>query len=149
MTAPHADKRGLLAVPGIIFSVFPTVVCPACWPAYTGLLAAVGLPFFPTSAYLLPITMVFLFLAVTALGFRANQRRGYGPFLLGVAASMVALVSRFVVDVRPGTYTGVGLLIIASFWNSLPRHTTPSLSCADCAPAENEATTKSVKEVSS
>src|SRR5207247_11191988 len=96
--------------------------------------------------YLLPITLVFLLVAVTALAFRANQRRGYGPFLLGGAASMVVLLSRFVVDVRPGTYAGVGLLIVASLWNSVPRRTAVSLSCMHCAPPGNEATTKSVKE---
>ncbi len=148
MTAPHAGKRGLLALPGIIFSVLPTVVCPACWPAYTGLLSAVGLPFLPTSVYLLPVTVVFLLAAVTALGFRANQRRGYGPFLLGVAASAVVLVSRFALDVQAGTYAGAGLLIVASLWNNVPRRAALSLSCVHCAPPGNEATTKSVKEVS-
>ena len=144
----HAAKRGLLALPGIIFSVFPTVVCPACWPAYTGLLSAVGLPFLPTSTYLLPITVVFLFVTVTALGFRASRRQGYGPFLLGVAAAMVVLLSRFVLNVQAGTYVGVGLLIVASLWNSVPRRTAVSLSCMHCAPPGNEATTKSVNETS-
>src|SRR5213593_2822438 len=138
MTAPHVVKRSLLAVPGIMFSVFPAVVCPGCWPAYTGLLAAVGLPFFPTRAYLLPITVVFLAVAITGLGFKAKQRRGYGPFVLGVAASMVVLVSRFVVDVRPGTYAGVGLLIVASVWNNVPRLPASSLSCAHCAQRERK-----------
>jgi hypothetical protein len=148
MKGPHADKGRFLALPGVIFSVFPAMVCPGCWPAYSGLLAAVGLPFFPTSSYLLPMTVVFLLVAVAALGFRADERRGYWPFLLGVAASMVILVSRFVVDVRPGTYAGAGLLIAASIWNSAPRRTAVSLSCTHCARPDHEATTKSVKEVS-
>ena len=42
MTTLRMNRQGLLTLPGIIFSVFPTLVCPACWPAYAGLLAAFG-----------------------------------------------------------------------------------------------------------
>jgi hypothetical protein len=142
MTTPHVEKRGLLALPGIIFSVFPTVVCPACWPAYTGLLSAVGIPFLPTSAYLLPMTGIFLLVAIAALAFRANQRRGYGPFLLGLLAAMVVLLGRFVFHVQLGTYAGVGLLVGASLWNSGPRPAAVSPSCALCAPAETKEPTQ-------
>ena len=60
MTTLRMNRQGLLTLPGIIFSVFPTLVCPACWPAYAGLLAAFGLPFIPSTAYLFPITLIFL-----------------------------------------------------------------------------------------
>lgn len=148
MTASRINRRGFLALPGVIFSVFPTLVCPGCWPAYAGLLSALGLPFIPSNVYLLPVTALFLAVAIAAFAYRARERHRYGPFLLGVAASVVVLVSKFVVDVQAAAYTGAGLLIVASLWNSMPRRTALSLSCAHCAPPGSKAPTTSVKEAS-
>jgi hypothetical protein len=39
----------------------------------------------------LPLTAVFLFVAVGALAFRARRRRGFGPFFVGLAASAIVL----------------------------------------------------------
>jgi hypothetical protein len=83
MTITRMNRQGLLALPGVVFSIFPTLICPACWPAYTGLLSAVGLPFIPSRVYLFPATLLFVALAVTALGLKARQRHGYGPLALG------------------------------------------------------------------
>jgi mercuric ion transport protein len=38
-------KQGLLALPGVGVSLLPKLTCPACWPAYAGLLSSVGLGF--------------------------------------------------------------------------------------------------------
>jgi hypothetical protein len=38
-------KQNLLAVPGIGLSLLPKIACPACWPAYAGLLSSLGLGF--------------------------------------------------------------------------------------------------------
>ena len=83
-------------------------------PAYAGLLGSMGLAFLLQTAYLLPITAVALVVVVTALGFRATRRRGYGPLLLGALAASLLLTSKFVLDFDLGTYGGIGLLIVAS-----------------------------------
>jgi len=70
-------KQGLLALPGIGVSILPKLACQACWPAYAGLLSSVGLGFLISTAYLLPLTIAFLALALTALAFKARDRRGY------------------------------------------------------------------------
>ena len=74
------------------------------------------------------------------------NRQGYGPFLLGVAASAVVLVGKFVIDVQPVIYAGAGFLIVASVWNSAPRRTAVSFSCENRAPSGDEATARSAKE---
>jgi len=103
------------------------------WPAYAGLLAAFGLPFIPSTAYLFPITLIFLAAGTAALVFKVRHRRGYGPFLLGVIGSAAVLVGRFVIDARAMTYAGAGFLIAASIWNSV--HKRPaSACCGRCAP---------------
>ncbi len=129
-------RQAFLTVPGIIFSMFPTLICPGCWPAYTGLLSAMGLPFVPSNTYLFPATVVFLAIAIAGLGFRARGRHGYGPLVLGIAAAAVVLASKFGMNSASVTYAGAGLLIIASIWNSLPGRAVEPASCAQCAQAE-------------
>jgi lipopolysaccharide export LptBFGC system permease protein LptF len=72
------------------------------------------------TAYLLPLTVLFLALAVVALGFRARRRRGYGPLAVGVAAGAVLVVGKFVIDSDLAVYAGVAGLVGASLWNSWP-----------------------------
>jgi len=133
MTTLRMNRQGVLTLPAIIFSVFPALVCPACWPAYAGLLAALGLPFIPSTAYLFPVTLIFLAVGTAALVFKARHRRGYGPFLLGMMGSAAVLVGKFVIDARAMTYAGAGFLIAASIWNSVPKRCV-SASCGQCAP---------------
>lgn len=113
-------KQGLLALPSVGISMLPKLACPACWPAYAGLLSSVGLGFLISTVYLLPLTTVFLFLAVAALLFRANKRRGYGPFALGLIAGSAVLLGKFAWESKLTMYSALGLLVVASLWNAWP-----------------------------
>ncbi len=108
-------------LPAIGTALLPKVACPACWPAYAGVLGAVGLGFLMDVTWLLPVTAVFLGLAVGALGSRARRRRGHGPFLVGGVAAAVVLTGKFAFDSDAAMYAGLGLLVAASLWNSWPR----------------------------
>ena len=84
-------KRSLAVLPGIGVSLLPKLMCPMCWPAYAGIVSALGLGVLISTKYLLPLTIMFLGLTTAALGFRASQRHGYGPLWLGlIAAAMMA-----------------------------------------------------------
>jgi hypothetical protein len=96
-----------------------------CWPAYAGIVSALGLGFLISTKYLLPLTITFLGLTTAALGFRASQRRGYGPLLLGVIAPAAILAGKFYFDLTQTSYAGIGLLIAASIWNGWPRRAVP------------------------
>lgn len=114
-------KQNLLAVPGVGLSLLPKIACPACWPAYAGLLSSVGLGFLiPNAAYLLPLTAIFLLVAVGMLTFRAHGRHGYGPLAIGIVSSSLILFGKFSLASEPVFYAGLGLLILASVWNSWP-----------------------------
>ncbi|HXM95217.1 MAG TPA: MerC family mercury resistance protein [Candidatus Dormibacteraeota bacterium] len=117
-------KQGLVALPGIGVSILPKLACPACWPAYAAVLSSVGLGFLISTAYLLPLTALFLALALGALAFRASSRRGYVPFFLGSVAAVGVLLGKFVWQSNPIMYGAVGLLVVASLWNAWPRHGT-------------------------
>jgi len=114
-------KQGLVALPGIGVSILPKLACPACWPAYAGVLTSIGLGFLISVRYLLPLTIAFLVLALAAMLFRARDRRGYGPFLLAVLAASSVLLGKFAWDSRPTVYGAIGLLVVASLWNTWPR----------------------------
>src|SRR5437588_7217193 len=97
-------KQGLLALPGVGVSLLPKLACPLCWPAYAGLLSSVGLGFLISSAYLLPLTAGLLALALFAMAFRAKNRHGYGPFLLGLVAAIGVLLGKFAWESHPTMY---------------------------------------------
>ncbi len=121
--------QAVVAVPGVGVSLLPKLACPACWPAYAGLLSSVGLGFLIGARYLLPLTITFLLLALAAMALRARARHGYRPLLLGLVGSLVVVLGKFVWDSRPLLYGAVGLLIVASIWNTWPQRTP---SCPAC-----------------
>ena len=120
-------------MPGIGVALLPKLLCPMCWPLYAGIVSSVGLGFLVGTAYLLPITSAFLTLTVAVLGFRARQRRGFGPFLIGLVASGAVLTGKFYLESNPLMYAGVGLLMIGSLWNGWP-HKTNTAVCPSCTP---------------
>jgi len=132
-------KLNFAMLPGIGAAFLPKIACPACWPAYAGFLSSIGLGFLVETTYLLPLTAVFLALAVGALAFRAPKRRGYRPFVVGVAASAVVLIGKFSFESDPAMYAGLALLITASVWNSWPRKSSAT-SCSSCVSGDQPAT---------
>jgi hypothetical protein len=104
-------KRSLAVLPGIGVSLLPKLVCPMCWPAYAGLVSALGLGFLISTKYLLPLTVAFLALAAA-----------------------VILTGKFYFDAAPAAYAGVGLLIAALVWNGWPRRAVYNPVCAVCVP---------------
>jgi len=132
-----------VALPGIGVSILPKLACPACWPAYAGLLTSVGLGFLISAVYLLPLTAAFLVVALVAMVFRARDRHGYGPFVLGMVAAGGVLIGKFVWESNPIMYSAVGLLVISSLWNTWPRRGTrnQATACSGCNTAEAQRST--------
>jgi lipopolysaccharide export LptBFGC system permease protein LptF len=79
-----------------------------------------GLGFLLETAYLFPLMVLSLMLAVFALGFRAKRRRGYGPLWVGLLAAGFMLSGNFLLGLTWLTYSGIALLLAASVWNSWP-----------------------------
>ncbi len=126
-------KQVWFTIPGIGVALLPKLLCPLCWPFYAGIVSSVGLGFLIGTTYLLSITCAFLILTLAILGFRATQRRGFGPFLIGFVGSAAVLIGKFYLDSSPMTYGGVGLLVVASVWNAWPRRLEPA-GCPSCTP---------------
>jgi len=112
--------RATAAAPALGFGSMPVLVCPACWPAYAGLLSATGLGFLLETAYLFPIAVAAFGLALFALAWRARHRRGYGPFVVGAVSAVVVLIFKFAYAYEPAVYAGLTGLAGASLWNAWP-----------------------------
>lgn len=123
--------RMLSALPAVGGALLPKLTCAACWPAYTALLGALGVEFVDYTPYLLPITLAALVVALFGLGWRAKSRRGFGPLALGIAASAVIVVGKFVFDSDNVAYIGAATLIGATVWNLWPRRTDAG-NCGAC-----------------
>ena len=86
-----------------------------------------GLGFLMQTAYLLPLMVVSLVLAVVALGYRAKRRWGFGPLAIGLVASVAIIAGKFVMDSNIVVYGSLAALIGASVWNSWPSRPTHEL----------------------
>ena len=94
-------RRTAAVLPSIGASLMPKLICPLCWPAYAGLVSAAGLGFLINARNLLMVTALFLIVAVAALAFRARRRRGYGPAIAGLAASVAIISGKFYLESPP------------------------------------------------
>lgn len=121
-TKRMSGARSYAAVlPAVGLTALPKLTCPACWPAYAGMLSSLGVGFVNYSPYLLPLTAAFLSISVLALAYRATRRRGYGPFLLGTVGALTALIGKFGFDSDGIMWAGLGVVVAASIWNTLPK----------------------------
>ena len=84
-----------------------------------------GLGFLLQTVYLLPLTALFLAVAVGSLAFRAKKRRGYRPFVVGIVAAIVLVVGKFIFDSDMAVYGAIIALIGSSLWNSWPKKSVP------------------------
>lgn len=125
--------RPLTIGSAIIGAVLLKLTCPACWSAYAALLGSTGLPAFASIPYLFPLTLLSLLVVTVSLGYRARNRRGYGPFALGVLGSGAMVLGNFVFPSNTVQNAGIALLIGASIWNAWPKG---SGTCSACAQAE-------------
>lgn len=125
-------KRSWLAtIPAVGVALLPRLTCPCTLPAYAGLISSVGMGFLLKTAILLPLMVVSLVLAVAALGYRA-ERRGFGPFAVGVVAAVVLMIGKFLMEPNAPisntvVFGGITALVGVSVWNSWPtRRAVPS-----------------------
>jgi hypothetical protein len=133
----HAWRGVLTSIPAIGTALLPKIACPACWPAYAGLLSALGIGFINYTPYLLPLTLAFLAITAGSLWWQARRTRRYLSFLLGISGSGLLLYGKFVAESEPAMYGGLALLALASFlgsWRRVVPVVAKPPSCPACAP---------------
>lgn len=117
--------------PALGVALLPKLTCPLCFPAYAALLGALGIEFVDYTPYLLPLTVIFLAIALGVLALQARRTGNVAALLLGLAAAMVVLLSKFYFEYDWLTTGGVVLLIIAIFLGNRSRSATTA-ACPAC-----------------
>lgn len=133
---PHGWSRMLATLPGVGTAMLPVVGCPVCWTASAGILGSFGAGVLLQATYLLPITVGFLALALFALAYHANARRGFWPLLLGSVSVAAVLLFKFVYMLDPFVYAGLFGLVVATLWNAWPLSEPVSAACQKCLPRQ-------------
>lgn len=134
--SPQREERrsrrlGWSLLPSVGVALLPKLACPACWPAYAGVLSAVGLSFLVDARWLLALTAPFLAVALAALAHRARARKGYGPLGLGLVGAGLVLGGKFALENAWLLAAGITGLLGATLWNAWPRHEPLAPSCCD------------------
>ncbi len=134
-------RNAATAAPGIGGAVMAKLACPACWPIYAGILGSLGIGAAALEPFLVPLGGIFLAVALVSLGYRARNRRGYGPLVLGLAAALALALGELMLHSEAIAYSGVALLIGASIWNAWPSRTPES---GGCEPRVTQETARSI-----
>ena len=132
--------RGSRAVAGVLSGtgawLMPVGICPACWPAYAGIVSSFGLGFTLSAEFLVPVVMFLLAVSIFALGYRAERRRGLGPLGLGVVGGLGVLAAKLWFSSEGLSHAALGTIVIAGFWNSWPSKRLPASRTGSCPTAE-------------
>lgn len=121
--------------PSFLTAFLAKAACPFCYPALAGLFTSIGLGFLLEGPYLAAATIGLVALALFGLGFRATERRGYSPLVLGASSAAVLCVGKLGMDSDFALYVGAAGLVAASLWNLIPKRGYETGPCNGCAPA--------------
>lgn len=103
---------------GAIASFLPVISCPACWPAYAGILSSFGIGFFDYGPYLNPLMILLLSFSLWTLFDQARFRKRWKLFVLGFVGALGVFISRFWMIAPFALYTSITFLVVASVLNA-------------------------------
>jgi len=99
--------------PAVGTALLPKLTCPLCFPAYAAILSALGIEFLDYTPYLLPLTAIFLAVAIAVLALQTRRTGNIIPLALGIIASLIVLFAKFGVESDWLTTGGIILLVAA------------------------------------
>ncbi|MFI5323348.1 MAG: hypothetical protein ACHQ6U_07415 [Thermodesulfobacteriota bacterium] len=100
-------------VAAVSVALLPKIACPICWPAYAGLLSAVGLGFLIRGTNLLIVSTIFLGLALTVFALRGRNRKNFMPFWLALIGVSLIIPGKFLLNRMIVFYAGTAFLTVA------------------------------------
>ena len=129
---PRSWRSAFAAVPAVGAGFVPVGACPVCMTATVGVLSSLGLGILLETSYLLPLMTAFLSVALLALGYKANVRRGFGPLLIGVVSAAAILAGKFTFSSDIVLYAGLVGLTGAALWSAWPIKKMREHQCPAC-----------------
>lgn len=104
----------LTALPAFGAALAPKLTCALCWPAYSGLLASLGVGFVDYTPWLLPAAIVSLAVFLVSLA-RTGRRTGRTlPLAVGLLGAAAFLGGEFALALPPLTWAGGAALVAAT-----------------------------------
>ena len=135
-STPGRWQTLVAAFPALGVVLLPKLVCPLCFPAYAAILSALGLEFIDYTPYLMPLTAIFLFIALGVLALQTRRSGNITALLTGIAAAIIVLSGKFYFESTIMATAGVALLIAAIvFGNRVQSGTTAA--CPSCVVGGN------------
>jgi len=125
--------HSLAAVPAALVALLPAAACPACLPAYAGVLSAVGLGFLFNDRILSPLIAVFLAVGIASVGWSTRSHRRVGPLVASLVGTAAIVAGRLIWSVPVVLYGGAAVLIGASIWNVWLKRAAGRVACPSCA----------------
>jgi len=122
--------------PAVGVALLPKLTCPLCFPAYAAILGAIGVEFINYTPYLLPLTAIFLVIAVAVLARQSRRTGNIAPLTLGVAAAVLVLAGKFYAQSDWIANGGIVLLVTAVFFSSR-MNSMATKACPACAVSGN------------
>lgn len=126
---PGRALGGFAALPTIGVALLPKLTCAACWPAYSAVLASVGVGFFDYTPYLSGLLAAAIAITGIVLVRQARRQHRYAPLLLGAVGASILMVAKVGFDDMTMSYVGAVLFALATFWSSW---TAGRSDCAAC-----------------
>ena len=123
--------------PAIGTALLPKLTCPLCFPAYAAILSALGIEFLDYTPYLLPLTAIFLAVAITVLALQARRSRDIVALALGIFASLLVLYAKFGLDSDWLATGGIVMLVVAILLGNRKK-SNAAPSCPACAVGESD-----------
>jgi len=128
---------------GVMAAVTAKLACPICYPAIAGLLSSMGLGSIITQSQMELFSAALVAVALFGLFYRAKERRGYRPAMLGTIFISAALLGRFS-GLDFIFFSGLGGFISMSIWNVWPKKKRSCSQCVDEQGASNKSAQKGV-----
>ena len=118
--------------PAVGVALLPKLTCPLCFPAYAAILGAIGVDFINYTPYLMPLTAIFLVIAIAVLARQSRRTGNIAPLTLGIAAAVVVLAGKFYAQSDWIANGGIALLVVAVFFSSRAKRASDQ-PCPACA----------------
>ena len=82
--------------------------------------------------FMLPVVLCCLFFAISGFVYRAKERQGYAPMVMGGFAFLVMLYSRLMLGDELMFWSGTSGLLLAALWNTQLKRPMPIEACPRC-----------------
>ena len=130
----------LTVIPVLLVAFFMDEICMVCG------VQGMGIPMMTSVAdvrhilgFLLPVVLFCLFFAMSGFVYRAKERNGYKPLIMGAFFASLLLYGSFVVGNELLFWSGGSGLLLAAFWNAQLKSPQASLVCPRCPVSQTNA----------